>query len=386
MSQEMSSRAGRYIRQPAGYRAFIPALLPPADPPLRMDAAMSSALAEAAGGLSALNAAVGTLPDPELFVFMYVRKEAVLSSQIEGTESSLLDLLEAEARTLDPHRPRDVDEVLNYVGAMRHGLRRLQTLPVSIRLVREIHKLLLEGVRGSERTPGELRRSQNWIGPARCRLEEAVFVPPPPDVVPSALGAWEAFLQSEHDLPLLLQVGLAHAQFETIHPFLDGNGRVGRLLIVFLLCERGALCKPVLYLSHYLRRHRREYYDLLQGVRDDGDWEAWLLFFVRGVREVAKEATMTIQRIARLRETDRGRITARFGRVAANGLRVLDALFTRPIVTVRSVQELTGTSFEAANNLVSRFVEHGILEETTGFKRNRRFRYEAYIDLFSDEH
>jgi Fic family protein len=221
---------------------------------------------------------------------MHVRKEAVLSSQIEGTQSSLQDLLAAEAHILGETRPRDVDEVVNYVRAMNHGLARLTDLPVSVRLIREIHAEMLKGVRGSKLTPGELRRSQNWIGPGGCTLAEATFVPPPPAVVPEALGALETFLHDSEDIPLLIKLGLAHAQFETIHPFLDGNGRVGRLLITFLLCERSALHKPVLYLSHYLKRHRQAYYEHLQAVRERGDWEGWLTFFFRGVAEVSMQS------------------------------------------------------------------------------------------------
>src|SRR5579884_4567488 len=223
-----SNRAGRYVRQPGGYRAFIPAPLPP-DPPVALDEPLRTLLSQADYALGRLDGAVLTLPNPDLFVFMYVRKEAVLSSQIEGTQSSLQDLLAAEAAILDPHRPRDVDEVLNYVRAMNHGLKRLQSLPVSVRLVREIHEVLMHGVRGGRLTPGELRRSQNWIGPGGATLNEASFVPPPPHVVPEALSQLERFLHAEDSLPLLIKVGLAHAQFETIHPFLDGNGRIGRL-------------------------------------------------------------------------------------------------------------------------------------------------------------
>jgi Fic family protein len=258
-----TGRAGRYIRQPTGYRAFIPAPLPP-QPGLRLEGRLQATLSEANLALRRLDGSVLTLPNPDLFVFMYVRKEAVLSSQIEGTQSSLQDLLAAEARILSPQHPSDVREVINYVNAMNYGPERLATLPVSVRLIREIHARLLEGMRGSRLTPGELRRSQNWIGPDGCTLNEATFVPPPPDVVPDALSDLERFLHQQNDLPLLAKVGLAHAQFETIHPFLDGNGRLGRLLISFLLCERCALHKPVLYLSHYLKRHRQSYYDRLQ--------------------------------------------------------------------------------------------------------------------------
>jgi Fic family protein len=233
-----------------------------------------------------------------LFVYMYVRKEAVLSSQIEGTQSSLQDLLSAEAKILSPETPQDVSEVINYVNAMNHGLERLAALPVSVRLIREIHEKLLAGVRGSHLTPGDLRTSQNWIGPGGCTLTEASFVPPPPGEVPEALAALERFIHGDSDLPLLVKIGLAHAQFETIHPFLDGNGRVGRLLITFLLCEQKVLLKPVLYLSHYFKRYRIQYYEHLQAVRDRGAWEEWLAFFVRGVTEVSREATETARRIA----------------------------------------------------------------------------------------
>lgn len=276
-SKNMQFRAGRYINQPTGYRAFIPAPLPP-DPPVRLNGELQPLLSEANYALGRLDGAIHTLPNPDLFVTMYVRKEAVLSSQIEGTQSSLQDLLAAEASILDPDRPRDVHEVINYVKAINYGLKRLNELPVSVRLIREIHQILMKGVRGGHLTPGEFRRTQNWIGPAGCTLSEAVFIPPPPDIVPQAMSDLERFLNSPSKLPVLIQVGLAHAQFETIHPFLDGNGRVGRLLITFLLTERKLLSKPALYLSHYIKRYKQDYYTRLQGVRDVGDWEGWLTF------------------------------------------------------------------------------------------------------------
>ncbi|MFA7608194.1 MAG: Fic/DOC family N-terminal domain-containing protein, partial [Rhodocyclaceae bacterium] len=250
VTQPLRHRAGRYIAQPTGYRAFSPAPLPP-QPPVRLEGELQGLLSKADRALGRLDGSIQTLPNPDLFVFMYVRKEAVLSSQIEGTQSSLQDLLAAEAHILSPGLPRDVDEVVNYVNAMNYGLARLADLPVSVRLIREIHQRLLQGVRGARLTPGELRRTQNWIGPGGCSLNEATFVPPPPHEVPEALGALETFLHAESDIPALVRIGLAHAQFETIHPFLDGNGRVGRLLISFLLCQREILVKPVLYLSHY---------------------------------------------------------------------------------------------------------------------------------------
>ena len=317
---------------------------------------------------------------------MYVRKEAVLSSQIEGTQSSLQDLLAAEANLFGPsERPHDVDELVNYVQAMNHGLHRLSELPVSVRLIREIHGVLLEGVRGNRLQPGELRRSQNWIGPAGCTLNEATFVPPPPENVVEALGDLELFLHEENGLPPLVKISLAHVQFESIHPFLDGNGRVGRLLITFLLTEKGILHKPILYLSHYFKRHRQAYYDHLQAVRDRGDWEGWLVFFLRGVIEVSAEATETARRILALREEHRALITEHLGRASGNGHKVLEKLYDRPIVSVNQVQKIIGTTYAAANNLVSRLSELGILAEMTGYTRNRKFRYESYIRLFTDE-
>lgn len=377
-------RAGQYIRQSTGYRAFIPACLPP-KPPLVFGAELTALLSQADRALGRLDGSVLTLPNPDLFILMYVRKEAVLSSQIEGTQSSLQDLLAAEAAIYDEHRPHDVEEVINYVRAMKRGLERLHELPVSVRLVREIHAELMQGVRGSRLQPGELRQSQNWIGPAGCTLNTASFVPPPAHEVPGALGDLEKFLHEENGLPPLVKIALAHVQFETIHPFLDGNGRVGRLLITFLLTECDVLHKPVLYLSHYFKQHRQAYYDHLQAVRDRGEWEQWLTFFLRGVIEVAGEATNTARRIQLLREENRRAITEHFGRAAGNGHRVLEKLFDRPIVSVPDVQQLTGTTHAAANTLVRRMVGLGILEEITGYARNRRFRYGPYVRLFSDE-
>jgi len=376
-------RAGRYVQQPGGYRAFLPAPLPP-NPPLRMDD-LQTPLAEASLALGRLDGSVLTLPDADIFVLMYVRKEAVLSSQIEGTQSSLQDILEAEARIFSPDRPADVREVINYVHAMNYGLERLTALPVSVRLIREIHERLLKGVRGHQLTPGELRRSQNWIGPGGCTLNEATFVPPPPDAVPQALGDLEHFLHKRDDLPVLVKVGLAHAQFETIHPFLDGNGRVGRLLITFLLCERGVLCKPVLYLSHYFKRHRQEYYERLQAVRDAGDWEGWLAFFLRGIIDVSAQAAETARRVSELRERLRAEVTRSLGGAVGSGLKVLEELFQRPIVGVKDVQSITKTSYPAANQLMQRLVQLGVLKEITGQTRNRRFRFEEYVRLFEDE-
>ncbi|MBX6421216.1 MAG: Fic family protein [Nevskia sp.] len=382
-SENRNTRAGRYVREPTGYRAFIPAPLPP-DPPLDFSGALRERLSAADHALGRLDGAVLTLPNPDLFVFMYVRKEAVLSSQIEGTQSSLQNLLAAEAQLFDPDTPKDVQEVANYVRAMNHGLARLAKLPVSARLIREIHTELMRGVRGGRLQPGELRTSQNWIGPAGCTLATATFVPPPPHEVPRLLSDLERFLHDGGGLPPLVQVGLAHAQFETIHPFLDGNGRVGRLLITFLLTEKRLLTKPVLYLSHYFKQRRSEYYDRLQAVRDAGDWEGWLAFFLDGVIEVSQQATHTAAAILRMREDYRARITERLGRAAANGQRVMDRLFDHPIVSVAKVREWLGITPAGANQIVARLENIGLLREITGYARNRRFRFEPYLRLFEE--
>ena len=377
-------RAGRYVTQATGYRAFIPAPLPP-DPPIKLEVELQALLSQSDRALGRLDGSIQTLPHPDLFVAMYVRKEAVLSSQIEGTQSSLQDVLAAEARVFSAERPSDVSEVFNYVRAMNYGFERLRDLPVSVRLIREIHAELLTGVRGQHLTPGELRTSQNWIGPSGCTLAEATFVPPPPHEVPEALSDLERFLHADTPLPLLIKIGLAHAQFETIHPFLDGNGRVGRLLITFLLCEKEVLLKPVLYLSYYFKRYRQQYYEHLQAVRDQGAWERWLAFFLQGVFEVSQQATLTARQILTLREHHRQIIIDQLGRAAGNGHRVLEHLYEHPIVSVTEVQNLIGTTYPAANNLVTRLVEHGILHESTGQKRHRRFIYQDYIRLFHDE-
>jgi len=375
-------RAGTYQNQPTGYRAFIPAPLPP-DPPIAMDDELQTLLSAADRALGRLDGSIQTLPDSNLFVLMYVRKEAVLSSQIEGTQSSFNDLLRAEARIYDPDRPADVHEVSNYVAALNYGLERLDDLPISVRLIREIHEHLLRGVRGAHLQPGELRKSQNWIGPAGATLNEATFIPPPPHEVPQALSDLEHFMHAKDSMPALIRIGLTHAQFETIHPFLDGNGRVGRLLITFLLCEQGTLQSPVLYLSHYFKANRAEYYKYLQNIRKDGGWEAWLKFFLQGVADVSREATETARAIVDLRETDRDKIINELGRVAGNALKVHELLFRFPLVSVNPIAEMLDVSFTSANRLIERMVDVGILFESTGNARNRVFNYSSYINLFA---
>ena len=374
-------RSGRFIRHLTGYRAFYPAPLPPA-PPLRIEGELQRLLSDADRALGRLDGITTILPNPDLFVAMYVRREAVLSSQIEGTQASLTDVLVFEAVEEHEGDLADVEEVINYVHAMNHGLRRLNDLPLSLRLIKEIHEKLLQGVRGQEREPGEFRRSQNWIGPANCTLATASFVPPPPEEVPAALSALETFLHDD-SLPPLVHAALVHAQFETIHPVLDGNGRVGRLLVTFLLCQRGVLSRPLLYLSHYLKGHRAEYYDRLQAVRIDGKWEEWIAFFLRGVAEVAAEAHATAGRIVTVREAHRA-LLQRAGKAGANLLRLLDLMYEHPVLTARVVEKRLAVTFPTATSLIDRLVELKLLQETTGKKRGRRYSYEPYLRLFED--
>jgi Fic family protein len=377
-------RTGQHVKQATGYTAFIPNALPP-DPSIKVGAELTRLLSDADWALGRLDGIATVLPNPDLFVSMYVRQEAVLSSQIEGTQSTLEDVLQFEIDSKGQDFPKDIQEVVNYVGAMNYGLERLKTLPLSLRLIREIHAKLLAGLRGSNRTPGEFRASQNWIGPNGCTLANATFVPPPVPEMQTALGNLESFLH-DNSLPLLIQCGVAHAQFETIHPFLDGNGRVGRLLIAFLLCQKRALERPLLYLSHYLKQHQTEYYDRLTSIRKDGDWEGWLKFFIRGVHQVSGQAADTARNILKIRENHRQLLNEKLAKdkLAATpyDFVFLEYLFEQPIVTVRLAEQRLNSAFVTANKVVERFVKLGLLEEMTGFQRNRRFRYAPYLALF----
>ncbi len=313
---------------------------------------------------------------------MYIRREAVLSSQIEGTQSTLDDVLAFE---IDPGRstlPGDITEVVNYVAAMNHGLGRLESLSLSLRLLREIHERLMVGVRGGDRSPGQFRTSQNWIGVGPRGLLDAAFIPPPPHEMRTALGDLERFMHDSGGLDPLITCALAHAQFETIHPFLDGNGRVGRLLMTFLLCHEKILQRPVLYLSHYLKQHRASYYDRLMAIRMTGDWEGWLRFFLTGVAEVAREAERTARRIVELRGS--ARKAAQEARLSATALRLLDHLFERPVINVNAARDHLGVSYVAANGLIAELSRIGLLSEMTGGSRNRIFRFAPYLDLFND--
>jgi Fic family protein len=376
---------GRYEVTMAGgesVRAFVPAVLPPV-PPLAFDGGLQRALETALLAIGRLDGYSAQLPDTSLFLYTYVRKEAVLSSQIEGTQSSLSDLLLFEVEEAPGVPIEDVVEVSNYVAALEHGLTRLRGgFPLSNRLIREIHGVLLSRGRGSGRSPGEFRRSQNWIG--GTRPGNAHFVPPPHTAVEDCMAALERFLHADDGLPVLIRAGLAHVQFETIHPFLDGNGRVGRLLITFLLCHAGVLREPLLYLSLHFRQHRPTYYELLDRVRRDGDWEAWLEFFLEGVRVTAEGAVTTAQRLAAIFKEDRRRIETT-GRRAGSALRVHEALKAHPLLSLPGICQRTDLSFPAASSAIDLLVELGVTRELTGKRRNRLFLYDQYMETLRDE-
>lgn len=365
-------RAGRLIRQIEGYQAFIPSPLPPEPPPI-LDAEMINLLSKADRALGRLDGITSILPNPELFLAMFVRQEAVLSSQIEGTQSTLDDVLLFELDEEGAELPKDIGEVVNYVNAMNYGLERLKELPLCLKLIKEIHERLLQGVRGGEKTPGDFRRTQNWIGPAGCTLRTANFVPPPVHEMHPALDNLERFLHDTDSFPVLVHCAVAHAQFETIHPFIDGNGRVGRLLITYLLCQREILHRPLLYLSSYLKAHRDEYYNRLMAIRLSGDWEGWIKFFLRGVFQVSQAASNTARKVLELRERHRQKVKVQ---------PLLDYLFEQPLVSIQMVEHRLGCRFVTAGKYVEQFVEAGLLRETTGFQRNRRYRFDSYLLLF----
>ena len=351
--------AGRVVRARGGYHAFVPAPLPPK---LAYSDDLVLALSRADAALSELAGLGRHLPNPHLLIAPYVRREAVLSSRIEGTTTSVAELLLDEvARGATGRDPHDVQEVRNYATALGYGVTRLKTLPLSLRLVRELHARLMKGVRGEHATPGEFRRSQNWIGRPGSTLETAVYVPPPPEELMETLGVWERFLHDRNTVPDLIQCGLIHEQFEAIHPFLDRNGRVGRLLIVLFLMERGRLSQPLLYISAYIEEHRREYYDVLQAVRADGDWIGWLRFFLAGVEEISKEAVQHAGRLMSLREQWRERLAG-----SRNAVRLIDALLVNPYMSVARAQRVLNVSNPTARQAVTRLQKLGMLTEITG--------------------
>lgn len=378
---EIPNRAG-YFMKGNGCKTFVPKKLPP-DPPIQFDAEMQNLLSLADRKLGRLDGITQILPNPELFVAMYVRKEAVLSSQIEGTQASFADILSAEYNQVEDQRRDDIGEVSNYVRAMNWGLKELEHLPLSLRLIRNIHRELLKNTRGSYRNPGEFRISQNWIGPAGCTLSTATFVPPSVPDMEKALGELELYLYEDDGLPALVKIALIHAQFETIHPFLDGNGRMGRLLITFWLCQQEILTKPLLYLSYYFKQHRTEYYDRLMDVRKKGDWENWIKFFLRGVAEVADESTSSARDILHLKEACS---TLLYAKDASNSnyQRLLDVLFERPFIRRNDVINLLSVSNPTAGSILDVFCELGILYDSTPQKsRNKLYAFARYLAILN---
>ena len=373
-------RVGKLIQQPTGYRAFIPDKFPPNEP-IIFGSKTQQLHARAALMLGKLDGITQLLPDLDFFIFMYIRKEAARSSGIEGTRATMIDVIKSEADIASDF-PEDVDRILHYIKAMDYGLKRIESLPLSLRFIKEIHKVLIEGtIDAPGRTPGEFRISQNWIGGGSPST--AKFVPPPPYEMKQSLGDLEKFLYAKDEYPPLIKAALSHAQFETIHPFLDGNGRSGRLLTTFYLCKLGVLERPVLYLSEYFLNNQKNYYEALDSYHSEqGDVSEWLDFFLDGVAIIAGEAVETSKKINTLRQKDLIKIQS-LGRRAKTGVVVLENLFKLPIVTVRKVEEWTGLSRPQANDLVRKIVDLGILEQKNkGVEYGREFWYKAYIDQF----
>jgi len=377
------NKIGAYRQQPQGYRAFILSKFPPKNL-IKWDDDLILLLSSADRAIGKLNAVDQLVPDIDFFIFMYVRKEAALSSQIEGTRATFIDFIKAEAKLVDQEVPSDVDEIKNYIEAMNYGIKRLNKLPFCSRLIKGIHKKLLEGVRGQHKNPGEFRESQNWIGGPT--VATANFVPPPPFEMKEAVSDLEKFFYDKRlKIPPLVKAGIIHAQFETIHPFLDGNGRTGRLLITFYLYKEGILSRPILYISDYFKRYRNNYYDKLNSYRFDEGINNWLKFFLEGIRSVSEEAVVTARNITELRDSDI-KTVSQFGKNSPAALKLLEKLFSVPIVDAKSAQKITGISSKAnINALIEKFIKGKILYEMTGKTRNRRYIYRDYVGQFSKE-
>ena len=381
MEYQMSERAGVFIQQPGGFKAFVPKPLPP-DPPIRYDDELQALLSKADRALARLDGIVTVLPNPELFIAMYVKKEALLSSQIEGTQASLEGVLEFEADM----RPRDdikeVKEVVNYVKALEYGIQHLQGARANAQLFREIHRILIRGTRGSKKALGEFRRTQNWIGPVGANVFEAHFVPPPPEQILTCMANLEEFFNHENHMPPLVKVALIHAQFETIHPFVDGNGRIGRLLITFFLVAHKILMQPLLYLSCFLKRRRADYYERLMQIRLSGAWEAWVKFFLRGIDEVSHEAGSTAGAMIKLKQEMINRLYENhFSSIYA--VKLVDLLFAKPIIDVKAITDEFKISKESGNEIVKRFEQLGILRELTGKQRYKKYMFHDYTAIVS---
>ncbi|WP_289111423.1 Fic family protein [uncultured Bacteroides sp.] len=375
----MNTRAGHYKSNLSGemaYKSFVPNPLPPA-PPIELSEDIVSLLVKANSQLAVLESVATRIPNVELFVSMYVRKEALMSSQIEGTQATLEDVLDP---MLDANTNRNVADVVNYIKATEFAIERLQTLPLCNRLIKETHAVLMEGVRGQEKSPGEFRYSQNWIGGQGSTLKNARYISPSPDDMLDAMSDLEKYVNADDELDALIRAALIHYQFETIHPFLDGNGRVGRLLITLFLMEKKVLTTPALYISYFLKKNRVEYYDRMTEVRAKGNYEQWVKFFLQAIMESAEDATATIDELIVLHDTNVAKIS-KLGRAAKNAMLVFNYLESNPIIEIRKTAEALGITFNTASSAVNRLVDAGILVQTTDTSRNRTFAYEAYLNI-----
>ena len=374
-------RSGKYVKQLSGdlqFKSFIPNDLPFK---INLIDSLQDLLSKANLALGRLDGIGEILPDVDFFILMYIRKEATLSSQIEGTQATFSDLLKAESKLDNAEIHNDVDEIQNYIEAINYGLKRLNTLPLSLHLIKEIHEKLLKGVRGENKTPGEFRRSQNWIGGSS--IQNALFIPPPVNEMIQSLHNLEKFIYDKSPMPVLIKTGIIHSQFETIHPFLDGNGRIGRLLITFYLCQKGILKKPMLYLSEYFKMNRQNYYDKLNDIRDKDDIEGWLRFFLEGVSVTSENAVETVRRINEIRNSDLEKIIKK-GISKEKSIVLFNHLYKSPYVSIKSVERVTLTKNPTAISIVNNFIDLEILKETTGKKRNRVFVYDKYLKLFEN--
>lgn len=375
----MNNRAGHYKSNLSGemaYKSFVPNPLPPA-PPIELTEDIIALLVKANSQLAVLESVATRIPNVELFVSMYVRKEALMSSQIEGTQATLEDVLDP---MLDANTNRNVADVVNYIKATEFAINRLQTLPLCNRLIKETHAVLMEGVRGQEKSPGEFRYSQNWIGGQGSTLKNARYIPPSPDDMLDAMSDLEKYINADDDLDSLIRAALIHYQFETIHPFLDGNGRVGRLLITLFLMEKKVLSTPALYISYFLKKNRVEYYDRMTEVRTKGNYEQWVKFFLQAIMESAEDATATIDELIALHDANVS-VISKLGRAAKNAMLVFNYLESNPIIEIRKTAEALGITFNTTSSAVNRLVNAGILVQTSDNSRNRTFAYEAYLDI-----
>ena len=375
----MNNRAGYYKQNLSGemaYKSFVPNPLPPV-PPIELSEDIVGLLVKANSQLAVLESIAARIPNVELFICMYVRKDALKSSQIECTQASLEDILDP---MLDTNTNRNIADVVNYIKATEFAITRLQTLPLCNRLIKETHAVLMKGVRGQEKNPGEFRYSQNWIGGQGSTLKNARYIPPSPDDMQNAMSDLEKYINTDDDLDALIQAALIHYQFETIHPFLDGNGRVGRLLITLFLMDKGILTTPALYISYFLKKNRVEYYDRMTEVRTKGNYEQWIIFFLQAIMESAGDATSTIDELITLHDTNTS-VISKLGRASKNTMLVFDYLESNPIIDIGKTAEALSITFNTASSAVRRLVDAGILVQTGGGGRNRTFAYEAYLDI-----